>query len=1035
MTLRLLAALLLAGLATPAAAAVVVTATSPVATETPVSFEAEDAAGNCGTGWVYEEWWVEDADGNASPIEWNLIGDEADFPCNSARQISYTFPAAGEYTVHYGYTAGSGFWRALACALGACALEEVGTLDVDVRCSGHIGGGTLNEAYRGGGQRFIEVKLLDGSIASSVYDDWYVVACSGSGNQRRCTGSATTTTIANADVSNYPWFVWDENTFTDQQVFSMNQGMDVLLFDGSGGYVDYLSVSGYTYQQPTPSCPFIYPTTATANNNGGDIYRLPDGTGPWEFLQNGVPTKGAINITDSGNLATLSITAATANASTCQPLAVTVTAYDGGGNIYPDYTGTIALTTSSGHGNWSLAATANGGLSPAPDDDDDGAASYYFPLDASDQGQVQLYLSNAHADDLTITVADSFDPSITASTAAIGFRDNAFVVEEAAPLPALGANVAVAGRPHPYTATLWQRDRDDPSIDCAIATGYTGTKNLRAWYSADADHPGGALVPAIGAAPLPAAEPVAENLTLDFIDGVSAFSLATSDVGKYSLALADRVSGFALDSADNPQPILGGSPVVTVQPFALGFTDMQQLAAPNRANPGATADQGTAVSGFVAAGEAFRATLGAYLWQSADDLDDDGLADAGADVTDNGLAPAFDWPATLAAAAPFTPASGVLGTLSATDPAAGDFAGGQATIADLRYAEVGSLTLSATASNYLNTAGVNPGGASDVIGRFYPHRFALNGPDYAAACGSFSYMGQAGMRIAYELQALSASGTTTTNYDSDRGYAVGAVEHVAEDGNDGIDLSARISGADPATKWIEGVFSVDLYDAVFARAGGGPDGPYGQLAVGVTVANEDGTLIAGADMNPATATDCTADASCTALTLGTAAARFGRASVENAFGSEYLDLAVPLRAGFYAGEALGFLPNPDDACSTPLSVALADADPGDGLDYSAGDTCVQDNGSPGTSGAGCPDIAPVAQQFTDPPLAGDFNLWLRAPGADKSGAVLVDAVVPAWLEYDWDGDGIHDNPPPTARAVFGSYRGDDRIIYWRERFE
>jgi MSHA biogenesis protein MshQ len=38
--------------------------------------------------------------------------------------------------------------------------------------------------------------------------------------------------------------------------------------------------------------------------------------------------------------------------------------------------------------------------------------------------------------------------------------------------------------------------------------------------------------------------------------------------------------------------------------------------------------------------------------------------------------------------------------------------------------------------------------------------------------------------------------------------------------------------------------------------------------------------------------------------------------------------------------------------------------------------------------------------------------------------------VPGYLQYDWDSNGSDDNP--TGIATFGIYRGDDRIIFWRE---
>jgi len=65
-------------------------------------------------------------------------------------------------------------------------------------------------------------------------------------------------------------------------------------------------------------------------------------------------------------------------------------------------------------------------------------------------------------------------------------------------------------------------------------------------------------------------------------------------------------------------------------------------------------------------------------------------------------------------------------------------------------------------------------------------------------------------------------------------------------------------------------------------------------------------------------------------------------------------------------------------------------------------------------------------------LAGKTQeIKLEAPGSGNQGAigVLYDAY--NWLEYDWDSDGAHDDDP-SALATFGVFRGDDRVIYWRE---
>ncbi|EQD36578.1 MSHA biogenesis protein, MshQ, partial [mine drainage metagenome] len=153
---------------------------------------------------------------------------------------------------------------------------------------------------------------------------------------------------------------------------------------------------------------------------------------------------------------------ATTSASTCVPDPITITALDSQGQPLTTYTDTIALSTSSGHGNWSIDQ-GQGILTPGPADS--GTADYTFS--SADQGTVILYLADTHADDLTITATDLV-AGVTGTSSAIAFRDNAFVFTPENP-PADGPDVVVAGRPEtigvamidrdPTTGTLWTRAR------------------------------------------------------------------------------------------------------------------------------------------------------------------------------------------------------------------------------------------------------------------------------------------------------------------------------------------------------------------------------------------------------------------------------------------------------------------------------------------------------------------------------------------------------------------------------------------------
>ncbi|RMF16926.1 MAG: hypothetical protein D6758_07150, partial [Gammaproteobacteria bacterium] len=297
---------------------------------------------------------------------------------------------------------------------------------------------------------------------------------------------------------------------------------------------------------------------------------------------------------------------------------LTVTAQCAGGVTKTDYTGTVDLTTSSAHGNWSVT-TGNGTLSPNPDTDDNGAASYTF--DSADSGVVTLALANSHADQLTVTVNDA-SAGVSATSSPIAFLDNAFVIDST---DSLGYDV-VAGRDHALLATLW---RKDPSTgNCAIATGYDGTYSLKAWLTRDAADPGGAAPSVAGAstATLPNAVPAGNNLDMTFNNGVGTLTLQTTDVGKYTLNLRDDTSGFVQDTAGNPLAIdstATSSPWV-VRPFGLSATAV--------GNPGATGATGPV---YTQAGANFTLDLKAVQYQAGDDTDGDGVPDPGANLADN----------------------------------------------------------------------------------------------------------------------------------------------------------------------------------------------------------------------------------------------------------------------------------------------------------------------------------------------------------------------------------------------------------------
>lgn len=726
----------------------------------------------------------------------------------------------------------------------------------------------------------------------------------------------------------------------------------------------------------------------------------------------------------------LDISPLTAIASTCSPTTVTVSARDASNALVTDYTGTIALTTSSNNGSW-LSTTGGGTFVSGASDS--GTATYSFV--ATDGGSASFQLSNQHSETLTIGASDAAEP-LTAVSGDYTFSDNMFVVKD--------DGIRVAGRPIAITVEFWTMERDaggNPILDsdgsptgCSLVTNYNNaSQGLKAYLSLDADHPATAIAPKVGASTLPTALPATTNITLDFSAGGSAtLSLDTFDVGKYALALVDDSGGYSPDVT-----VSGNTAVMTVNPFSLGVDVYEATAG---INPGGTA---TAGGGFVSAATPFSTDIKGLLWQSADDGNNDGIRDAGADLSDNALAPAFAWDTTLSDSAAYTPDIPPAGTLTGTLTApAASYAGGTVTVSDLQYAEVGSFTLNTSVINYLNTVANNLVADPVVVGRFFPHYLTLAAPVITPACGGvFSYLGQDSVRLQATAQAFNATNNPVTLYDNDTlGYAYNAnLTLSAEDSNNGIPLTDRFTGAPTPTwtlTWIGGIANINLTDLKLDR-GLLPE-HFTALQMGGNFNGGDGEQLRPADLDtdPATPGACTP---CTHMALGGGQEfRYGRLALQNAFGSELINLGVPLRTEYFDAASNSFVLNTNDICSTVTSVTLNEAlDPADALD--AGETCVEDSGDPLTDLSGvdaCPAAALAGEAFIEPANAGDFNLFLQAPGAGNQGIVGVTATPDgAWLLFDWDGDGILEplgDDAITAIATFGIYQGSDRIIYMRE---
>lgn len=824
---------------------------------------------------------------------------------------------------------------------------------------------------------------------------------------------------------------------------------EIILVDDQNRALDYVRYcaqpcSGTAYWEVSSQCGV---ELSDIGANTQIIARYPeDGTGDWLTNQEpggpSSPTPGANNSGSGagGGPFSIDIGISAGAASTCFPFSITLTVFDNQGNLQDSYANAVTLVTSTGNGDWVLIS-GDGVLDNGAADD--GTAVYDFAT--SDNGQVTLALANSRAVDLTISASAA--NASGGPSGVVSFRDNAFVITPATTTQGVATTV-VAARSHAFEIAAWTKDRDnplDPSSpgSCSVASAYQGARSLKAWVVTDTDDPGG-VAPQLQYGPgagdltgvLPRnAAPGASNLPLTFSAGIATVQLLTTDVGKYSLAVLDDTRSFA-EAAD----ILGSSPLLTVRPLALGFTNIRTGAV---TNPGGVATDTDRA--FVAAGDPFSATIAAYLWSAADDTDNDGLPDSGADVTDNGLTPSYAWTTQLAAASDagtFTPSGGSLGTLTSSSlgvtmslPQAG-FSLGAQTLGDLAYDEVGSVQIDGRAENYLNTPGLVVQGRSAVVGRFHAHHLRLVSASLSAACNGYTYMDQPGLGIDFVVEGRNSGDVRTENYFLDPaapalGYANVATSlgFVAEDGDAGTDLGSRVSVA-TVVDW-SGAPPLALGQGRFSEPMGAllrdasPDGPYRSLDIGIVLVDPDGAAVDQLDMNASTVGDCMAAGNCDARALGTTDLRYGRLELQNANGTELQALTVPAFMSYFDG--VTFVLNTDDVCTSMgiNAIPMANADETDQRD---GDIVM---------GGGSTTLSVI----NAPAVNGVLGLQLSAPGAGNTGYVVLTpdlslatgAGLP-WLTFDWDGDPLTGETGPSARATFGVFSGNQRQIYLRELF-
>ena len=134
--------------------------------------------------------------------------------------------------------------------------------------------------------------------------------------------------------------------------------------------------------------------------------------------------------------------------------------------------------------------------------------------------------------------------------------------------------------------------------------------------------------------------------------------------------------------------------------------------------------------------------------------------------------------------------------------------------------------------------------------------------------------------------------------------------------------------------------------------------------------------------------------------------RFGRLVLENSFGPEISSLPQPMQIEHFDGT--NYIVSENNNCVT----------------YDASNIMLSNISlNPALTGA-----AGGNGNF----IGGETRaVELTAPGAGNTGEIGVVYSTFEWLKFDWGNTGSYDQNP-SAIATFGLYRGNDRIISWRE---
>ncbi|WP_421315275.1 DUF6701 domain-containing protein [Aeromonas veronii] len=589
----------------------------------------------------------------------------------------------------------------------------------------------------------------------------------------------------------------------------------------------------------------------------------------------------------------------------------------------------------------------------------------------------------------TLCKAGAGTPSAAACT--LNFADSGFFFD----VPDSYSN-------QPQTVTIKAVKKSDVTKQCV--PGFASqTKNVKFWssYITPASNPYNSQM-SVNSSTIGANQGAATPLSLVFdAQGQSTITVKYPDAGKVQLDARYDGTGSEVGL------VMLGADQFVARPVGLCITPPQ----------GGCAAGDSSCPVFKKAGEAFQVDIKAMAWESANDGDI---------CVGNQTTPNFALPNIALGSALVAPNPGInatLGTTAYNHVAAAN----SANSVSQTVSEVGVFRMTATppANGYFNYT--IPSAQSQPVGRFIPADFNLVSGDIVPACNAFSYMGQP-FGVMLDVLARNTTGVQTRNYTGP--FAKGEAYISVANDKDGKSLSSRLRSLQPLP-WLDGRAALTTGSSEFVRLSGTqPDGPYKSLLFGLYMRDNDGdrTLIASPNFNDAVVGNCSGSG-CNARQIDSVPmkAYFGRLQAGTAAGLASAPLAIPLQMQYY--EAGNWLQNKEDQC-TQLSLAnqgFTFLNPGHAFDAATRELNL---GAGRKVKLGLGSSAPGG----DAALAKDGEILFHFAKPDISVRIpyKVDLAKqpssPLWLS---DPTSANDGNL-QGEAIFGSSRGNDRIIYRRE---